>query len=225
VLVSHPKKTRYIAEARIKTDRVDSRALAELLRLNLLPESYVPPLYIAELREKVRRRAFLVRQQTKLQVRRTLTYEGVKPPKEYGLFTRKGVDWLKGLGLEPIDSYLRLMPPLKEEIRVLSLQLRGSGPVHLQQRRRHPPLTHHQGGLGVAQVGDGGGGSHPPEVRHAGDPGLPPDCRAPGQEVGEGGGSQDAPRGLSVCVEEQAALLRPRSRSGVENSSWQRCPP
>ena len=124
MLVSHPKKTRYIAEARIKTDRVDSRALAELLRLNLLPESYVPPLYIAELREKVRRRAFLVRQQTKLQVRRTLTYEGVKPPKEYGLFTRKGVDWLKGLGLEPIDSYLRLMPPLKEEIRVLSLKLR-----------------------------------------------------------------------------------------------------
>jgi len=124
VLVSHPKKTRYIAEARIKTDRVDSRALAELLRLNLLPESYVPPPYIAELREKVRRRAFLVRQQTKLQVRRTLTYEGVKPPKEYGLFTRKGVDWLKGLGLEPIDSYLRLMPPLKEEIRVLSLKLR-----------------------------------------------------------------------------------------------------
>ena len=105
-----------------------------------------------------------------------------------------------------------------------ALQLRGSGPVHLQQRRRHPPRTHHQGGLGVAQVGDGGGGSHPPEVRHAGDPGLPPDCGAPGQEDGEGGGGQDAPRGLSVCVEEQAALLQPRSRSGVENSSWQRCP-
>nr|MBC8225389.1 transposase [Candidatus Bathyarchaeota archaeon] len=29
VLVSHPKKTRYIAEARIKTDKVDSMALAE----------------------------------------------------------------------------------------------------------------------------------------------------------------------------------------------------
>ena len=29
VLVSHPKKTRYIAEARIKTDRVDSKALVE----------------------------------------------------------------------------------------------------------------------------------------------------------------------------------------------------
>ena len=57
VFVSHPKKTRYIAEARIKTDRVDSQALAELLRLNSLPESYVPPPDISELREKVRRRS------------------------------------------------------------------------------------------------------------------------------------------------------------------------
>ena len=126
MLVSHPKKTRYIAEARIKTDRVDSRALAELLRLNSLPESYVPPPYVAELREKVRRRAFLVRQQTKLKVkiRSVLTYEGVKPPKGYGLYTRKGVEWLRSLGLEPVDSYLRLMAPLKEEIRLLFLKLR-----------------------------------------------------------------------------------------------------
>ena len=43
VTVSHPKKTRYIAEARIKSDRVDSRALVELLRLDSLPESYIPP--------------------------------------------------------------------------------------------------------------------------------------------------------------------------------------
>jgi len=92
VLVSHPKKTRYIAEARIKTDKVDSQALAELLRLNSLPLSYMPPPHIAVLREKVRRRAFLVGQQTKfkIKVRSVLTYEGIKPPKEYGLFTRKG---------------------------------------------------------------------------------------------------------------------------------------
>jgi hypothetical protein len=30
VEVGHPKKTRYIAEARIKSDKVDSRAIAEL---------------------------------------------------------------------------------------------------------------------------------------------------------------------------------------------------
>lgn len=35
VILSHPKKTRYIAKARIKSDRVDSKALAELMRLDL----------------------------------------------------------------------------------------------------------------------------------------------------------------------------------------------
>jgi len=41
VEVSHPKKTRYIAEARIKSDRVDSKAIAELVRLEALPQSYM----------------------------------------------------------------------------------------------------------------------------------------------------------------------------------------
>ena len=42
VVVSHPKKTRYIAEARIKSDRVDSKVIAELARLDALPLAYVP---------------------------------------------------------------------------------------------------------------------------------------------------------------------------------------
>ena len=94
--------------------------------LNSLPLSYMPPPHIAALREKVRRRSFLVGQQTKLKIkiRSTLTYEGVKPPGEYGLFTRKGREWLRGLGLEPVDSYLRMMEPLRTEIRLLSLELR-----------------------------------------------------------------------------------------------------
>jgi len=126
VTVSHPKKTRYIAEARIKSDRVDSRALAELLRLNSLPESYIPPREIAEIRERVRRRAFLVRQVTKLKVkiRDVLAYEGIKPPTGYGLFTAKGVEWLHGLGLEPVDCYLRLIEPLKGEVKIHSYRLK-----------------------------------------------------------------------------------------------------
>jgi transposase len=42
VLVSHPKKTRYIAGAKIKSDRVDSKAIAELARLDALPLAYMP---------------------------------------------------------------------------------------------------------------------------------------------------------------------------------------
>jgi len=125
--VAHPKETRSIAKARIKTDRTSSRVLAELLRLDSLPESHMPPPDIAGLREKVRRRAFLVRERAKLKtkIRSTLTYEGVKPPKGYGLFTRKGVEWLRGLGLDPVDCYLRIMEPLNREILRLNRELRG----------------------------------------------------------------------------------------------------
>ena len=118
VEVSHPRKTRYIAEARVKSDRVDSKAIAELVRLDALPKSYMPPPEIAALREKVRRRAFLVRERAKLKtkIRGVLAYEGLKPP--------EGVDWLRSLGLEPVDCYLRVIMVLNGEIRRLSLELK-----------------------------------------------------------------------------------------------------
>lgn len=43
VVVAHPLKTRMIADAKVKTDKRDARILAELLRGDLLPTSYVPP--------------------------------------------------------------------------------------------------------------------------------------------------------------------------------------
>jgi transposase len=90
---------------------VDSKAIAELARLNALPLAYMPSEEEAELREKVRRRAFLVRERAKLKVKikSVLTYEGIKPPSECGLFTKKGVGWLGSLSLESVDSYLRIM--------------------------------------------------------------------------------------------------------------------
>ena len=93
VTVSHPKKNRYTAEARTKSDRVDSKALAELPRLDSLPVSYITPMDIADLRERIRRKAFIVRQRAKLKakIRDILAYEGVKPPEGHGLFT-KGVE-------------------------------------------------------------------------------------------------------------------------------------
>ena len=81
-----------LARAKIKSDRVDSKAIAELVRLDALPLAYFPTGDIAKLREKVRRRAFLVRERVKLRVKvkSILTYEGLKWPTEHGLFTKKG---------------------------------------------------------------------------------------------------------------------------------------
>ena len=39
----NPRKTRLIAEAKIRTERLDARILADLLRADLLSASYIPP--------------------------------------------------------------------------------------------------------------------------------------------------------------------------------------
>ena len=49
--LAHPLRTRAIAAARVKTDAVDARTLAHLLRADLLPEAYVAPRELRDLRE------------------------------------------------------------------------------------------------------------------------------------------------------------------------------
>ena len=57
IVMAHPLKIRAIASARIKTDAIDSNTLVDLLRADLIPESYMPPMNIVELRELLRHRA------------------------------------------------------------------------------------------------------------------------------------------------------------------------
>ncbi len=66
IYLAHPLKTRAIAEARIKTDRIDSTILAHLLRAELLPTSYIPPRGIRDMREILRYRASLVSLRTSI---------------------------------------------------------------------------------------------------------------------------------------------------------------
>ena len=125
VIVAHPKKTRLIAENRLKSDRRDSECLAELARLGALPSSYVPEGEVARMRELVRRRAFLVRLRTRLKNRitATLALEGVEVPKGLKLFTRNGLEWLRSLGMSSIDRYLRILEGLNQEIGLVSKEL------------------------------------------------------------------------------------------------------
>ena len=46
VKLSHPLKTKAIASAKVKNDKIDSKVLAHLLRADLLPLPFVPPRYI-----------------------------------------------------------------------------------------------------------------------------------------------------------------------------------
>ena len=43
VKLAHPSKVRVIAESQVKTDKVDARVLAQLLRTNFLLQAYLAP--------------------------------------------------------------------------------------------------------------------------------------------------------------------------------------
>ncbi len=56
VTVAHLKELNQIADTDKKTDRVDAKELARMVRLNSVPESYVPTDEIREARARVRGR-------------------------------------------------------------------------------------------------------------------------------------------------------------------------
>jgi len=57
-------KTKAIASAKVKTDKVDAKILAHLLRTDLVAESYVPPKQIREIRALIRHRLSLMKMRT-----------------------------------------------------------------------------------------------------------------------------------------------------------------
>ena len=124
VRLAHPLKVKAIAQAKVKTDKIDSETLAHLLRADLLPESYVPPRDIRELRDRVRRRAFLVGMRTmvKNRVHSELAKRGIRLG--VPLFTRNGRELLRGLGLEAVDQILPVLDALDRQIALISGSLK-----------------------------------------------------------------------------------------------------
>jgi transposase len=57
--LAHPLRTKAIASARVKTDAVDACTLAQLLRADLLPEAYIAPRELRDLRDLLRQRFVL----------------------------------------------------------------------------------------------------------------------------------------------------------------------
>jgi len=65
----HPLQCKAIASARLKNDKVDAATLAQLLRADLLPEAWIAPSAVRQLRALLRHRAGLVRLRTQRQNR------------------------------------------------------------------------------------------------------------------------------------------------------------
>jgi transposase len=69
VRVAHAHAVKLIWQARAKTDPIDARKLAELLRVDLFPAIWIPDLQTRRRRQLLRGRAFLVRERTRLKNR------------------------------------------------------------------------------------------------------------------------------------------------------------
>lgn len=122
VVLSNPSKTRLIAEARVKTDKVDARILAQLLRANMLPLCFVPSRMQRDRRQFIRHRISLVKMRTEVKnrIHALLDKHGLSCPYPT-LFSKKGVEWLRSLKLGFIDdavlrSDMALLESLDEQV-------------------------------------------------------------------------------------------------------------
>lgn len=121
VKLAHPTKVKWIAEAKIKTDKIDANVLAQLLRCDLLPEAYVPGKEARVIKNILRQRMFLIRVKTMVKNRiHTILDRHPELNKEketigVDLFSSRGLAWMKTLKLEGADQDL-----LERELKLLA---------------------------------------------------------------------------------------------------------
>ena len=121
VTVAHPKKINQIAYTNKKPDRVDAKELARMLRLNSVPESYVPTEEVREARALVRGRQTLVETRTKYanKIHGLLSDHGIT--EDVKPLSVEGREFLRELSIPTpfdalLESYLDLIESLTEEI-------------------------------------------------------------------------------------------------------------
>jgi transposase len=131
VHLAEPAETaaRRASKKRAKNDRADARHLRELLMAGRLPESWIPPDHILDLRARVRLRHTLVDQRGEWQqrIQAVLYHHGC--PQRRNLMTGEGRAWLAAqrlpvtareqvtVALSVIDGLDRQLDPLDKELR------------------------------------------------------------------------------------------------------------
>jgi len=121
-VAAHPYQVKLIWQARCKTDPIDARKLADLLRTNLLPSIWVPDVEVRARRKLLRGRAYLVRLRTsvKNRIHGHLTAENCRAAVT-DLYGRAGRAWLQTVALSPmgrvqVDLLLELVDALDARI-------------------------------------------------------------------------------------------------------------
>jgi len=109
VVLAHPYKTRLIADAQIKTDRLDAHALGTLLRGNLVARAYVPRREIRARKNLLRQRLYWARLRTMLRNRIHALLDRqreLKLPQCSDIFGVRGLGFLRPLELPEPDATL-----------------------------------------------------------------------------------------------------------------------
>jgi transposase len=99
----HPTRCKAIAAARLKNDKVDAAILAQLLRADLLPEAWIAPPAVRELRALLRHRIALVRLRTLLRNRIHAVLADHGQDRPAGCWSGPGRDWLTSLDLAGVS--------------------------------------------------------------------------------------------------------------------------
>lgn len=128
-VLANPNKTKAIAEAKIKSDKLDARTLAHLLRADMVASSHVPDKDVRGLRALVRHRVSLVKMRTEVKnkIHALFDRHGIKH--EYSdIFGKNGIEWLKNLQLSSIerlmlDNHLKHIESLNERISIVTKSL------------------------------------------------------------------------------------------------------
>jgi transposase len=125
VLVAHPGQLRLIFRSKSKNDRNDAERLAKLLYLGETPTVHVPSLDVRTWRELINCRSQVIAKRTRAKnaLRALLRGAGVVPPRSPGLWTQKGLAWLRQLELPTASQQLR-RDLLLEEVESLNSQVR-----------------------------------------------------------------------------------------------------
>src|SRR5205809_2762509 len=95
----HPSRCKAIASARLKNDKVDAAILAQLLRADLLPEAWIAPPAVRQLRALLRHRAGLVRLGTQQRNRIHAVVADFGYDRSGSYLSGPGRGWLAGLDL------------------------------------------------------------------------------------------------------------------------------
>jgi len=228
VVLSNPYKTRLIAEAKVKTDKVDARTLARLLRADMLSICYVPDEEQRSRRELLRHRLKLVQTRTEVKnrIHSLLDKHGLHMPYPTP-FSKKNIAWLREQDLGFMDdailrSALAILEAVDKQVGLMEEKIAA---LAVEDPRVRLLMT--MTGVGyftamllLAEIGDINRFSS--DKRLASWAGLAPRVRQSGEKIrigGVGGPGNKRVRWVMVQCAHSACRFDPRLRGFYERYS------